>query len=234
MNNKTRWFVCVQLSIFAHYYVLTSVCSEVQAQNLRINRETLVKTLGVARRAAIDIGPYFEKLALPPLSPDCDNKIELGSRIKSEMTELARQVQNDLNTKADWKKFRQRQSALLIIDTAEADCIDRSTFVYADGRSEIITDYIDASKGTTTTLRTKSNDQAMCNTLIRKFHELPLQAINAPVSALTRAPAKAQTGQKASRGAIYLDYQGNCLTDLLSTRSDGAEELRTLVAQASR
>jgi|GEM_PF-5521224 len=226
MNNKARWFICVQLSMFAHYYVLSSLCSEVQAQNLRTNRETLVKTLSTARRAAIDVGPYFRKLALPPLSPVYENKIEFGARIKTEMTTLAEQLQNDLNTKADWKKFHDHETALLIIDTTAAGCIDRSTFIYADGHSEIITDYNDEKKGTTATLRLKNNDPILSSLLFTKFHELPLQSLNAPVTA--------NAYKTRTSGTIYLDYQGNVSPNLLAIKDDVCQQVGLLAMQASR
>lgn len=215
MNNKLRMSLCLQLSIFAHYYVLSSVCAEVQAQSVRTNRETVIQTLNVARRAEIDVGPYFERMAQAPLNPEYDKKIQYGRDIQNGLTKLAEDLQSDLDQSADWQAFHKREDAVLILATGMDGNIDEAAMIARDGQAEICRHF--ERQGKLQSLRGRGRiDRKEAENLFQSC--LYLQEQKAPVKLLSPA---------SHRGSLYTDYHGQTSCDLLAVNDGNSNEHRS-------
>ncbi len=230
MRDKVQMYICVQLSVFLHYCLLAGICGEVQAQTIRSNRQTMIKALNLARRAGLNVAEYQDLLAMAPLNQAYENKIEFGRIIDKQLQEMSQHLNQDMTEKANWALYYRHEPAILLVDTTDPRLIDRTVFVYPDGKIETRIDRFKPSK-----MQEKEPLQFGPTGKERAAIECDYRHDRLSPEAVAILFAQSRDGglerlalqssSQSQSGSIYVDYQNQTCQNLLSCRNHAAEAL---------
>jgi hypothetical protein len=243
MREKIQMYICLQLSVFLHYSLLTSVAAEVQGQSIRANKHTLVRALNQARRAGINVAEYQRRLGLAPLTVAYENRIDFGQPIERELKAISAQLQSDLQSRADWKIYRLHDAAVLIVDTSDPQLLDSWIFVYPDGRTDTTVEYPirgPQQPAEAPLSQLPDREAGQIERLCRTGH-IPIASARA-LFALTANGrlenlGKIKAPEVGSQAAVYVDFKGQTSANLLAGNSPSDKTLLAsvrLISQAAR
>lgn len=224
MKDRTVMTLCIQVSMFLHWWLFLSLNTYAHVKQLTTEKTALLKSMAYARRIGIDVSTYQSALKAPPFQPRFEHQLEFARLIHTQLNQMLKRLNKEIAL-GNYLKGAANNDAVLIVDSGDEDVISHALLVHPNGRVECQVD-------TGNTIQPISGHIIATVTSDGRWHKiltLPRSQAHALFGLLSdpnnleSLPADRNAPQQAQM--LYVDYKGHSTPNLLCADTPDGQDL---------